>query len=204
MVPCTMSRLKQLCLGSTVQQTEAWDLLRPPQAAIKHQETMIVTIVAVTGQLFLRLRHATMAGMLSFCSSVILCFHSCHVAIVSHLLRETQKRHSEQFAADAAKSVSEGKMRLYEHHEMPNNNEIHATCSRNLDIYICMYACNIIMYLPMSDAFFENQLTQHPALSCHFVKPKTPCYEVFWRTSRSRGGVGSSQSVAVGACWFRC
>ena len=150
---------------------------------------MIVTIVAVTGQLFLRLRHATMAGMLSFCSSVILCFRSCHVAIVSHLLGETQKRHSEQFAADAAKSVSEGKMRWYEHHEMPNNNEIHATCSRNLDMYICMYACKIIMYLPMSDAFFENQLTQHPASSCHFVKPKTPCYEVFWRTSRSRGRV---------------
>lgn len=44
---------------------------------------------------------------------------------VHHLLGATQKQRSEQFAADAAKSVSEGKMEWYEDDEMPNNYEIH-------------------------------------------------------------------------------
>ena len=39
--------------------------------------------------------------------------------------KATQKQRSEQFAADAAKSVSEGKMEWYEDDEMPNNYEIH-------------------------------------------------------------------------------
>ena len=38
-------------------------------------------------------------------------------------------------------------------------------------MYVCMYACKIIMYF--EEAIFENQLTQHPASSCHYLKPKS-------------------------------
>lgn len=134
-----------------------------------------------------------MAGMLSFCSSVIRLPSS-----------NSQLRHvsfATKRAADAAKSVSEGKMKWYEDDEMPNN----YTCNMQEEFrhvhmtYICMqhaymYACKRIMYL--EEAIFENQLTQHPASSCHYLKPKTLCFEVFCRTSRSRGGGVISQCAS--------